>query len=613
MARPRSVARSNAGTPSMLLQTDEIERMKEELKQSRINEDLTREKNAQLLSKEKVLVSEKLKLEQEVQVLKLEKFKSEQIAGEVDALRHQMREGDNWKSEKDRMVKELQALRKEKESLRQQLKSEKSQRLVLAASLEQVQKELHDATSTANNNRSSILSSVPSVPERRPTMLDSETIQIFAHEQEEDEDDLFIETPAVVVTRTTSFIDVEQRGSARKNSLEETEEIEEEDEGKVSDAKGANLWGQNDPFPAEDNEDAKLFSAAHLFQDQPDDIHKPFAQQHQPLHAQHVQPIAHVQPQHAPHVLPYKTQTPQVQQHTQYGQQNQTHVPHVQQTHVQQHTPHVHPNNTPQVQQHSPHVQPQLAPQIQQQHASKVQSQNTPQMAPQVQQPPHMQYQNTPQFQQHAYPQQTPQPQSPFTASGAPLNNAGLPPQHQQAHSWNQTAQESHQWGQQPSQTPSSQSLPPSHSLLRNNLPSRSSVPPPSQPPPQNINPAPSQPMHPAFGAGRSQSGRSSPFPQQAPIPQNLPQHAQNANQTPFSHPQQPAQNLPQHAQNANQTPFNQPQPQAQHHQQYQQNYQFPAQQQTAQPHHIPQLAQSARQVPPPAHSGMYPSGQHRY
>ena len=222
MARPRSVARSSAVTPAVSLPVvadSVVEKLKDELRQARISEDLLREKNAETLAKEKervfVLASEKQKLEMEMRDLKMEKFRSEQLATEADALRHQLKESQNWKGEKESFVKQIEALKKDNDLLKHQVKNEKSQRLILAASLEQVQKELHDAT------RSSILSSVPSVPERRPTMLDSETIQIFSHSHSDLQRGVERVSSAQDLQTAVSFIDIEQRGSAKKGEDED--------------------------------------------------------------------------------------------------------------------------------------------------------------------------------------------------------------------------------------------------------------------------------------------------------------------------------------------------------------------------------------------------------
>jgi hypothetical protein len=289
LARPRSVGRSAAGTPFGQrltaspgpLHMEELERLKTEIRQLKINEELSKEKIRDLeaalkqidekpsdelvrlrqqLSREKervfTLSSEKQRLEQELQEAKIDKFRTEQLENEVKALKHQVRESTHWREEKDGLNKQIEAYRKEAEQARNQFKTEKSQRLVLAARVEQLEKDLRDVASE---------NIVPPTFERRPTVLAAETVGVIAWKGElstrndagtdyspknnhSDEpstirkvesyidpfaagEDEYIGTPEkhqpappVFEDRRTSeisFVDVEQRGSAKKTTGDE--------------------------------------------------------------------------------------------------------------------------------------------------------------------------------------------------------------------------------------------------------------------------------------------------------------------------------------------------------------------------------------------------------
>ena len=201
MARPRSVNRSAAGTPfgrtlASPAPNEELDRLKAEIRQLKINEELAKErisglekaldqaqasaavptdtsavdKLKQQLAREKErvfsLATEKQKLEEELHAVRLDRFRSEQLENEVRVLKAN---AAKWEADRELMSKQLETLRKEHDALRNQYKTEKSQRLVMAASLEQLERDLVDA---------SRVSSIAPI-ERRPTMLEPETIRVF--------------------------------------------------------------------------------------------------------------------------------------------------------------------------------------------------------------------------------------------------------------------------------------------------------------------------------------------------------------------------------------------------------------------------------------------------
>jgi hypothetical protein len=200
LARPRSVARSSAGTPFTRPQaspgpSEEIDKLKSEIRQLKINEEMSEERVKELETalskiqqpseendrlrqqlareKEKVfaLMAEKQRLEEEVQSMKVDKFRTEQLESEVRALKVQIKESGSWREERDRLNKESDSVRKELEMARNQYKTEKSQRLVLAAKIEQLEKDLRDAENVK----------IETVPfERRPTVLAAETVGVIA-------------------------------------------------------------------------------------------------------------------------------------------------------------------------------------------------------------------------------------------------------------------------------------------------------------------------------------------------------------------------------------------------------------------------------------------------
>ena len=197
LARPRSVGRSAAGTPfgrslaspppsQATVHLEEIEKLKSEIRQLKINEELAKEKIAELeaalrrhraedgstndeinrlkqqLTREKdrvfTLATEKQRLEEELQETKIEKFRNEQLENEVKALKHQVTEAGHWKEERESLKQVIETIKKDGEIVRNQYKTEKSQRLVLAAKVEQLEKELRF--------------------DRRPTVLAAETIGV---------------------------------------------------------------------------------------------------------------------------------------------------------------------------------------------------------------------------------------------------------------------------------------------------------------------------------------------------------------------------------------------------------------------------------------------------
>jgi hypothetical protein len=255
----------------------EIDKLKSEIRQLKINEELSREKIRELeaalreggssaadeeivhqlklqLSKEReriaALSSEKHRLEEELRGLKVDKFRAEQLEHEVKVLRHQLAEAGSWKEDREGLSRTIDTLKKENEAVRNQYKSEKSQRLVLAARIEELEKELKDSMDMSRQSFA-----------KRPTMLAEETVGVIAFkgpsprhvstdvsprasvklpgiearkaevkrvesfvdpfaagEMEE-----YLETPQKDIsniiepkTNETSFLDVEQRGSAKK-------------------------------------------------------------------------------------------------------------------------------------------------------------------------------------------------------------------------------------------------------------------------------------------------------------------------------------------------------------------------------------------------------------
>jgi hypothetical protein len=198
LARPRSVGRSAAGTPfgrslasppptQTTVHLEEIEKLKTEIRQLKINEEIAKERIRELeaalrsdtstgeevaklkqqLAREKdrvfTLATEKQRLEEELQESKIDKFRTEQLENEVKALKHQAKEAVHWKEERENLTKQLETMKKDNEVVRNQYKTEKSQRLVLAAKVEQLEKDLRDSTF-----------------ERRPTILASETVGVIA-------------------------------------------------------------------------------------------------------------------------------------------------------------------------------------------------------------------------------------------------------------------------------------------------------------------------------------------------------------------------------------------------------------------------------------------------
>ena len=286
MARPRSVGRSASGTPFgrplatpppiAMANVEEIDKLKSEIRQLKINEELSREKIRDLeaalreggsssadeeivrqlkqqLAKEReriaALSSEKQRLEEELRGLKVDKFRAEQLEHEVKVLRNQLADAGSWKEDRDDLTRTIDTLKKENEAARNQYKSEKSQRLVLAARIEELEKELKDSMDTSRQSFA-----------KRPTVLAEETVGVIAFKGPSPrhvstdvsprasvklpietrkpevkrvesfvdpfaagETDEYLETPQKEIsniiepkTNETSFLDVEQRGSAKK-------------------------------------------------------------------------------------------------------------------------------------------------------------------------------------------------------------------------------------------------------------------------------------------------------------------------------------------------------------------------------------------------------------
>ena len=258
MARPRSVNRSSTGTPfgrptppppSTLASLEEIDRLKSEIRQLKINEELCKEKIRdmetalrsstddvdkvrQQLIREK---ERKEKLEQELEELKVDRFRTEQLEDEVKALKHQVKE------ERESLARQIETLEMEKEAVRHQYKSEKSQRLILAARVEELEKELSDAGSSSFTKRPTILANetvvspvsevkLPGVESRQTIEHSSSSpksvkrIESFVDPFAAGEDE-YVATPMKQVQEQqnqpeTSFVDVEQKGSTRKPSAD---------------------------------------------------------------------------------------------------------------------------------------------------------------------------------------------------------------------------------------------------------------------------------------------------------------------------------------------------------------------------------------------------------
>jgi hypothetical protein len=222
-------------------------------------------------------MTEKQKLEADLHELKTEKFKNDQLKSEIVSLRNQIGDDGGWRSEKLHLQSEIEKLMKENENLTRSLRNEKSQRLILVSRVEELERNLETAdtmiggrgvSSTSSeqvadgasvkSQRGSVVSSIPDVrgPEtRRDTldlmMSDDARIPTTSHRAPETLRPLetapatrlvlpgfegpgirkssldstprkLHEQPTIAVQQPppeVSFIDVEQRGSAKTDSF----------------------------------------------------------------------------------------------------------------------------------------------------------------------------------------------------------------------------------------------------------------------------------------------------------------------------------------------------------------------------------------------------------
>jgi predicted nucleic acid-binding Zn-ribbon protein len=228
-----------------------LEKLNQEIKNLRAA--ISREKDRVF-----VLMTEKQQLEEQLNDVRTTQFKAEQVQSELVSLRVQVSEFSEWKTERSSLVSQIESLKGENESLTKQLRSEKSQRLVLAARVDELQKFMENAETvigTCDSNlsqRGSVVSSIPplneaDIPTRRNTMEVSEsfaptrvvlpgveTRSMKTPEKQPVSLDLFSppETggdqskrstslqyqPTLIASRPpeSSFVDIEQRGSAKK-------------------------------------------------------------------------------------------------------------------------------------------------------------------------------------------------------------------------------------------------------------------------------------------------------------------------------------------------------------------------------------------------------------
>ena len=128
-----------------------------------------------------VLMTEKQQLEEQLNDVRTNQFRTDQVESEVVSLRFQVSEFGEWKSEKASLLAQLESLKADNDSVTRQLRSEKSQRLVLAARVDELQKYMENADTiigTYESNvsqRGSLISSIPTtneadIPTRRNTM-----------------------------------------------------------------------------------------------------------------------------------------------------------------------------------------------------------------------------------------------------------------------------------------------------------------------------------------------------------------------------------------------------------------------------------------------------------
>ena len=603
LSRARSTAgtpRSIATPPPMLFRTapaqsvdnGEVDRLHGEIRQLKINEELTRERVAALeaevrrvesdkerlskqlsdshisakppagseeaidklkqqLAREKdrvfVLCTEKQKLEEEVQDLRVERFNAQKLAAEVDALKHQLGESSDWHSEKANLVSEVDALRQANETLSRQAKTEKSQRLVLQAKLEQMQKELDDS-SRAEHKRASTVSSIPPLIDRRMT-VDSEAIKEMtaasvkapitlpgvistsnsafeiatppsqknrtgdASNRRVDEaagdwynQQTSVDEEPLAVKASPSFVDVEQRGSAKKPMVQEEGSSasladmfseQSSDVGALFGGGNTNQWAPAEPAwiqqeaaPAWEQSQQEWAPEQHLqsnsHANHPATSH-PVPQANQPYGAP-----SHMAPSHTTSLHAGSSYAAPLQAPPAYGNQAYGAQPHAAPSYAAQPSQPSPKNAAPSYMQQSYASPKNAAPGYtghQQSHPSPAQT--MPQFKPAVPVGPKVLGETA--FQQ--------QPKAPAVHPIISRTNAGGIPKNRSP------------LGGSPSSTPA-----PAHQ--------------------------PSQPMHPAFSGGKSPSARQGAYPPQ-PVQQQHPSHQGYAPQQ----PQAPQQYSPQQPQ----------------------------------------------------------------
>ena len=238
-----------------------LEKMNQEIKTLRVS--ISREKDRVF-----VLMTEKQQLEEQLNDVRTNQFKAEQLQSEVNSLRVQVSEYGEWKNDKNRLVCEIETLKNDNDSLTKQLRSEKSQRLVLAARVDELQKFMENADtiigttshdSTMSQRGSLVSSIVPpneaDIPTRRNTIesvvgdftptrvvlpgVEPRTVESLKTPEKEEivlggeskrsaavSDSLQLQPTLITKSSThqpdNSFEDIEQRGSAKK--LDHTDE-----------------------------------------------------------------------------------------------------------------------------------------------------------------------------------------------------------------------------------------------------------------------------------------------------------------------------------------------------------------------------------------------------
>lgn len=210
---------------------EEISRLKDEIRQLKINEELARERMQELesavaraqeeknriqrelkanerpsvnadevaklkqqLTREKdrvfVLCTEKQKLEEEVHDLKIERFSAEKTLAEIEVLKARLEDAGDWDNVKASLEAEVETLRRDNDTFKRDLKNEKSQRLVLLARIEELEKQVRDQKRIIDSTpvsegvtgfkRISVVSSIPPADDH----MDDTRAEFFAPENE---------------------------------------------------------------------------------------------------------------------------------------------------------------------------------------------------------------------------------------------------------------------------------------------------------------------------------------------------------------------------------------------------------------------------------------------